>query len=185
MRWEGERLGLSAGLKGEHTIGAGVPFAAPAPLQKNSGAILPSAFTNWEPLVCLPTAATQTAVECWCWNRLKDLSSDVTVFTGLYPTWGCLHLGFHHTQDGGLLLLSTRRAAASPHRGGGWCHSGAEAQLRCGNLWRAQQEQPLGALTLPGTEASAGLVPLLLDLFWPHAVSPSLQTLPMSACSCQ
>lgn len=123
--------------------------------------------------------------ECWCWNRLKDLSSDVTVFTGLYPTWGCLHLGFHHTQDAGLLLLSTRRAAASPHRGGGWCHSGAEAQVRCGNLWRAQQEQPLGALTLPGTEASAGLVPLLLDLFWPHAVSPSLQTLPMSACSCQ
>lgn len=116
---------------------------------------------------------------------LGDLCSDVTVFTRLCPTWGCLHLGFHHVKDAALLLLSTGRAAVCPHKGGGWCHSGAGAQLGCGTLWRAQQEQPPGALTRSGTEASAGLVPLPLDLLWPHAISPSLQTSPAAVCSCQ
>lgn len=121
MRWEGERLGLSAGLKGEDTAGSDVPFATPAPPKENSGGRPPpSAFINWDPLACLSKAATANSsgsvgagTSC-----LGDLCSDVTVFTRLCPTWGCLHLRFHHVKDAALLLLSTGRAAVCPHKGG-------------------------------------------------------------------
>lgn len=162
MRREGERMGLSAGLQGEHTAGADVPLQHQHPSRKT--AILPSGLPFHSSHRDSGGSAS-AATSC-----LRDLGSDVTVLTRLCPTWACLHRGFHHMEGADLLLLSARRAAVSPHNA--WCHSGAGAQLRCGNLWRAQQEQPLGALTQPDTEASAGLVLLLLDLFWPQATSP-------------
>lgn len=172
MRWEGERLGLPTGLKGEGTAGADVPFAIPAPLQENSGGYPAQCFhklgRSGLPQSSHRDSSGSVGAGTSC---LRELSSDVTVLTSLYPTWGCLHLGFHHMEDAGLLLLPTARAAVCPHRGGGWCHSGAGAQLGCGNLSRAQQEQPPGALPQPGTETSAGLVPLLLALLWPRAIN--------------
>lgn len=108
MRWEGERLGLSAGLTGERTTGAHVPFAAPAPFQENSGGHATQCFHKLG-ASGLPSHSSHREWACRCWNCcIRDLSSDVTEFTWLYSTWGCLHLGFHHMQDAGLLLLSIR-----------------------------------------------------------------------------
>lgn len=68
MRREGERMGLSAGLQGEHTAGADVPLQHQHPSRKT--AILPMLSQTGTLWFAFPRQPQRQRWECKCCNQL-------------------------------------------------------------------------------------------------------------------